>query len=256
MLSLQQSLLFLVLSLFTAFSLAGTANTQTTSSNETQLKYYNTAAYLGTRVDLLPKELAAQMPEDVLVGQGILVTGFTKDSPAEKAGIKKYDILIAYDRYALMHPQKFVDLIRKDKPGREVKLKLVRKGKIMTIPVTLSSQKYDLTEDQLDYQYHLMVMGYDGIRIKQHSRNNFTVMIRYLSTLDGVVRRHTFKGSYKKILYDIYTANDMTDIAKFDLKKALTKRKDDEEGMFGKWIPFGDGNFTPDAMKRFGLPES
>lgn len=241
-----------VFSLFANYVFANTG--QPAKSSDPQLKYNNIAAYMGVRVDLLPANLAAQMPEDVLVGQGIMVTGFTKDSPAEKAGLQKYDVLLAYDRYPLMHPKKFIDLIRNDKIGREVQLKFVRKGKILTLPVTLTSQNYDLDADQLDYQYNLQVMGYDGMRIKQLSKDNFKAVIRYLAP-DNVVRRKTFSGSYKKVLYDIQMAPDLSQIAKHDLIKAIKKQKDDEEGMFGKWIPFGDGNFTPDAMKRFGLPK-
>ncbi len=224
----------------------------TAPSSEIQLKYHNTAAYMGLRVDLLPKELAAQLPEDVLVGQGIMVTGFTDNSPAEKAGIKPYDILLTYDRHALMHPQKFIELIRGDKPGREVKLKLVRKGKIITIPVTLTSQEYPLDDDQLDYQYNLQVLGYDGMRIKQLSKDDFRAEIRYLAP-DGIVRRLRLSGSFKKITHDIYVNTELSAIAKHDLVKALTKRKNDEEGWFGKWIPFSDGNFSPSKMKKFGL---
>lgn len=237
------------------FSTYAVANvTQTNPSSEKQLKYFNTAAYMGTRVDLLPENLAAQLPEDVLVGQGIMVTGFTKDSPAEKAGVQTYDILLTYDRHALMHPQKFIDLIRNDQVGREVKLTLVRKGKIISIPVTLTSQQYELDEDQLDYQYNLQVMGYDGMRINQLSKNHFKAVIRYLDP-ENVVRRKTFTGEYKKILYDIQMTPDLSKIAKHDLSKAITKQKDDEDGIFGKWIPFGDGNFSPDNIKNFGLPK-
>ena len=251
---LHRFLTLFILSLFASYALANTNNAQPAPSSETQLKYYNTAAYMGVRVDLLPENIAAQLPEDVLVGQGIMVTGFTKDSPAEKAGLKKYDVLLTYDRHALMHPQKFIDLIRNDQIGREVQLKFVRKGKIMTLPVTLTSQQYDLTEDQLDYQYNMQVMGYDGMRINQLSKDHFKAVIRYLAP-DNVVRRKTFTGEYKKVLYDIQMAPDLSAIAKHDLIKAIKKQKDDEDGMFGKWIPFGDGNFTPDAMKNFGLPK-
>jgi len=229
-------------------------NAPAVKKSQKQLKYHNTAAYMGTRVDLLPPALAAQLPEDVLVGQGILVTGFTKDSPAEKAGIKAYDILLTYDRHALMHPKNFIDLIRNDQIGREVKLKLVRKGKIITIPVTLTSQQYDLDADQLDYQYNIQLKGYDGIQINQLSKNNFKAMIRYLAP-DNVVKVRTFTGAYKKVLYDIQMAPDMSQIAKHDLTREITKRKDDEDGWFGKWIPFGDGNFSPSNMKNFGLPK-
>jgi hypothetical protein len=224
----------------TSYAIADSAKRK--PSQETQLKYYNTFAYMGVRVDLLPKSMQAQLPEDVLVGQGIMVTGFGKDSPAQVQGLKKYDVLLTYDRHALMHPKKFISLIRNDKPGRMVKLKLVRKGKTMTLDVTLSSQKQPLNEDQLDYQYNLQTQGYDGMKIKQFSKDDFQASIRYLAS-DGVVRSRTFAGTYRKIQRDIYAANDMSMIAKQHLMQAITKRKKDEDGWFGDMMPFSDGNF-------------
>lgn len=230
-------LLFLLLS---SFAMAN--STTSTPSSEVQLKQSNTAAYLGIRVDLLPKGLIAQLPEEVLVEQGIMVSGFVGDSTAEKQGIKRYDILLSYDRYALMHPKTFIKLVKKDKPGREVKLQIVRKGKIITVPVKLGSQQYPLDEDQLDYQYNLQVLGYDGVNIKMHDNDYFTAAIRYLAP-DGVVRRHNFSGYYPIIQRQIANTPDLSNIAKHDLLRAITKRKDDEDGWFGDMMPFSDGNF-------------
>jgi len=244
---LHRSFMLIILSVLASFATGKPA-----PASEVQLKRSNTAAYLGVRVDLLSKELAAQLPEDVLVGQGIMVTGFATNSPAQKQGVKVYDILLTYDRHALMHPKKFIALIKNDKPGREVNLKISRQGKIMTIPVTLTSQQYPLDEDQLDYQYNMQVMGFDGLKIKQFSEDDFQAAIRYLAP-NGVVRSRTFSGRYRKIQREVYQAKDISNIAKQQLMRALTERKEDEEGWFGKWIPFNDGNFSKDSFRDFGL---
>ncbi len=239
------SLFYRLIILLVLSSLAGTTMADSAKrkpSQEIQLKYFNTYAYMGVRVDLLPKAMQAQLPEDVLVGQGIMVSGFGKNSPAQQQGLKRFDVLLAYDRHALMHPKKFITLVRNDKPGRVVQLKLVRQGKIMVLPVTLASQKQPLNEDQLDYQYNLQTQGYDGMKIKQFSKDDFKASIRYLAS-DGVVRSRSFTGSYRKIQRDIYAANDMSMIAKQHLMQAITKRKKDEDGWFGNIMPFSDGDF-------------
>ncbi|MCK5917771.1 MAG: PDZ domain-containing protein [Cocleimonas sp.] len=239
------SLFYRLIILLMLSSLAGTAmaeDTQRKPSQETQLKHYNTYAYMGVRVDLLPKAMLAQLPEDVLVGQGVMVSGFGEKSPAQQQGLKRFDVLLTYDRHALMHPKKFISLIRNDKAGRTVQLKLVRQGKIMTLPITLTMQKQALNEDQLDYQYNLQTQGYDGMKIKQFSKDDFQASVRYLAS-DGMVRSRTFAGTYKKIQRDIYVANDMSMIAKQHLMQAITKRKKDEDGWFGNMMPFTDGVF-------------
>ncbi len=229
-----------MLSLWASYAMADANNRS--PSQEIQLKHSNTFAYMGVRVDLLPKAMLAQLPEDVLVGQGIIVSGFGEKSPAQQQGVRLYDVLLTYDRHALMHPRKFIQLVRNDKPGRVVKLKIARKGKIITIPVRLTSQQQPLNEDQLDYQYNLQTKGYDGMKIKQFAKDDFQASIRYLAS-DGVVRSRTFAGSYRKIQRDIYAANDMSLIAKQDLMRAITKRKKDEDGWFGNIMPFNDGDF-------------
>ncbi len=240
MLRLRRWIIFIMLSLSVTYAVAESAKPK--PSQETQLKYSNTFAYMGVRVDLLPKAMIAQLPEDVLVGQGIMVSGFGEKSPAKQQGLRLYDVLLTYDRHALMHPRKFIQLIRNDKPGRVVRLKVARKGKIITIPVTLTSQQQPLNEDQLDYQYNLQTKGYDGMKIKQFAKDDFQAAIRYLAS-DGVVRSRTFAGTYRKIQRDIYAANDMSPIAKQDLMRAITKRKKNEDGWLGNIMPFNDGNF-------------
>jgi len=237
MLRLFTFILFMVL-MFSAQ--AKTPNSK--SSNEIQLKQSNVGAYLGLSLDVLPKDLAAQLPEDVLVGQGIMVSGFRKDSPAPRQGIKLYDILLNYKHYALIHPKQLIRLIKRDKPGGKVIFTVARKGKILKIPVVLGSQNYPLNEDQLDYQYNLQVFGYDGLKVKQFSKHYFEATIRYLAA-DGVVRRKTFSGPYPVIMQKIYAAPDLSKIAKKSLTNAITKKKEDEEGWFGDMLPFSDGNF-------------
>lgn len=234
-------LIVVILSVITGFAMANDAR-PVAPPQDAQLKRHNIGPQLGIRTDVLPKELSAQLNEDVLIGQGILVTGFTENSPAKKQGMKVYDILLAYDGHPLMHPKEFIGMVKKDKPGREVKLTISRQGKLLTIPVSIAAEAYPLNEDQLDYQYNLQVEGYDGVKIKQLSREHYEATIRYLAP-DGVVRRHTFSGWYKNLLREISQAPFLTQKAKFDLIKALKKQEDDEKGWLGDWMPFSDGVF-------------
>lgn len=242
---LYKSLALIVCSAITSYVFANNKNpapSQPRASQEVQLKQSNVGPYLGLRLDLLSKELAAQLPEDILVGQGIMVSGYMDKSPAPQQGIQLYDILLNYNQQALMHPQTLIRLIKRQKPGDKAELTIARKGKIITLPITIGSQNYALNEDQLDYQYNLQVLGYDGVKIKQHSKHHFEATIRYLAP-DGIVRRRNFSGVYPQVQRDIYMAPDISNIAKQQLMQAISKRKSDEEGWFGDMMPFTDGNF-------------
>ena len=107
---LYQYLLLVFISFNSAYAVA---NSNAAPSSEVQLKQSNSAAYLGIQLDYLPRSLVAQLPEDVLVSQGVLLSGFAKDSVADKQGLNLYDILLSYDQYALKNPQTLIDLIKK-----------------------------------------------------------------------------------------------------------------------------------------------
>ena len=178
------------------------ASTLVQPIKEDQLKQSNVGAYLGLGLEILPKELQAQLPEDVLMGQGVLITGFSSDSPAPAQGLKPYDILLSYSNRAVKHPLQLIQMIKNDQPGNTVKLGITRKGKLIDIPVQIGQQNYPLDEDQLDYQYNMQMLGYHGYKILMPSKNYFEATIRFLAP-DGVVRRRTFKGHYNRILPEI-----------------------------------------------------
>ena len=52
-----------------------------------------------------------------------------KDSPAEKAGIQKFDILLHLDDQILVNPEQLKFLVRSKKKGDEVELHYLRQGK-------------------------------------------------------------------------------------------------------------------------------
>lgn len=235
-----QSVVFIVLSLFANYVLADTKLVPPIKSD--QLKQSNAGAYLGMGIDLLPSELSAQLPEDIMIGQGILVSGFTQNSPAPKQGIKLYDILLNYNGIPIKHPRQFIKLIKKDKPDNKIKLTIARQGKLITLPMTMGSENYPLDKDQLDYQYNMQTLGYDGYVLKMTSKNYFDATIRFLAA-DGVVRRRSFKGYYNRIMPEIQAAPDMSRFAKQKLMSLITERKNDEDGWFGDWLPFSDGVF-------------
>ena len=64
-----------------------------------------------------------------------MIANVMKGSPAEKAGLRMHDILAAYDDQKLFAGDQLVKLVRADKPGRSVKLQIVREGQLETVTV-------------------------------------------------------------------------------------------------------------------------
>ena len=83
--------------------------------------------YLGVAMGEIPPLTRAQLglPE----GIGVSVEHVTKGSAAEKAGLKANDIITQLDEQLIINSQQLQTLIRTKKPGDEVKLTYIRKGK-------------------------------------------------------------------------------------------------------------------------------
>ena len=100
-------------------------------------------------VGRVPKALDAQLKLD---GQGVLVTGVHKDGPADTAGVKAYDILLAAGD-KLLKDSSDLAKITKDSEGKELTLKLRRAGEEITVTVTPQKQPGGVGFINLDGEY-------------------------------------------------------------------------------------------------------
>jgi hypothetical protein len=92
--------------------------------------------FLGALFAPVPEALYAQLAE-LPRGAGVLVTHVLPDSPAARADLRRHDILLRYDGTRIRDCEHFVGLIRDDRPGRKVRLTLLRAGRRMTAAATL-----------------------------------------------------------------------------------------------------------------------
>ena len=95
------------------------------------------AAYLGVLFGPVSEALYDQLPK-LSRSQGVLVTQVLADSPAEKAGLRRNDILLQYDDKKIGDCDDLVRCLQADAPDRTVKLTLVRGGKEMTADAVLA----------------------------------------------------------------------------------------------------------------------
>ncbi|RMF39412.1 MAG: PDZ domain-containing protein [Planctomycetota bacterium] len=95
-------------------------------------------AYLGLGVAPVPEPLVAHIAEIAGEGRGVLVAEVMKDSPAEKAGLRKYDVIIRYGDQDVYSPEQLVKLVRNGTPGEGVVLQVVRGGKVLELKAKLA----------------------------------------------------------------------------------------------------------------------
>ena len=72
---------------------------------------------------------------------GVLVTKVESESPADKAGIKKYDVIQYFNDEKVRRPDDLAEAISSCKPDTKAAVKLVRDGKDKEITVTLGKAK-------------------------------------------------------------------------------------------------------------------
>lgn len=94
--------------------------------------------YLGVFTESVTPELAESLglPKDT---KGVAITDITPDSPAEKAMLKRTDIILAVNGRAIMSLEDLRLTIAQSIPGSKVNLSILRDGKGQTIEVTLGT---------------------------------------------------------------------------------------------------------------------
>ncbi len=95
-------------------------------------------AYLGIVLQPVDKDLAEALTMDKQ--EGILISEVVKDSPAAKAGLVNGDIILQYNDKPIKNVTKFRNDIAMMIPGSEIKLRILRNNKQMTIVATLGTQ--------------------------------------------------------------------------------------------------------------------
>ena len=102
--------------------------------------------YLGVRYLLLNEEL--QKRNNFPVDYGALVvseelpgdTAIIPDSPAQKAGVQEFDIILECQRQKITTKNPLEDILRKIETGKEIELKVMRNDKEITLKATLQEK--------------------------------------------------------------------------------------------------------------------
>jgi hypothetical protein len=195
--------------------------------------------FLGVGVESVPQALSSQMPGIVPKGQGVLVGRVAKDSPAAKAGLHPYDILLSYGDQKLSSPEQLVKLVREDRPGHEVALHFVRAGKPQSCKVTLGKHEaahvsaqprvFRLRPEQRFRQLFPRPgskdedqawESFDALKLTRLGNNRWRVEIEYRSK-QGKTEHKTFEGTREQLRKDIQAEKDLPANERSHLLRAL-----------------------------------
>ncbi|HEX7897233.1 MAG TPA: PDZ domain-containing protein, partial [Planctomycetota bacterium] len=90
---------------------------------------------------LLGEEVGDDLRAQLDLTGGVLVTDVSPGGPAEKAGVKKSDVLLKVDGKPMKGPDALGEFMSGAKAGQEVALTVLRKGKELTLKLTLAERK-------------------------------------------------------------------------------------------------------------------
>lgn len=91
--------------------------------------------WLGVSVQGITPELSKQF--NLKEEKGALVGDVIEGSPAEEAGIQRGDVIIEYDGKKIDEPYQLRNMVANTTPGKEVGLKIIKKGRTETKKVTI-----------------------------------------------------------------------------------------------------------------------
>ena len=121
------------------------------------------------------------------------------NSPAEKGGVQKFDLLMQFNDQVLINPEQLKCLVRSKKPGEEVVLTILRKGKKEMITLTLG--KINRT---IERRFPHLDRGYFPFQADPIDRDNFLNDSSINDLIDRYTENHSFHfnnslGRHKRI---------------------------------------------------------
>lgn len=121
--------------------------------------------WLGVSIQKLTPDLARQFNLKEI--KGALVGDVVENSPAEKAGLKRGDIIIEYDSKKIDEPFVLRNMVANTTPGEEHQVKVLRDNKAITIKVTIGELPVHMLQASAgEYQNAMKGIGVQDITLE------------------------------------------------------------------------------------------
>jgi len=106
--------------------------------------------YIGIYLEEINRELSEYF--GVKKGRGLLVAKITKDSPAEKAGLKVGDVIIKADGIRTERARDLTRVIQDKEKGERIKLELLRNKKVRSVEVEIEEERSGFSYSYKDWE--------------------------------------------------------------------------------------------------------
>jgi serine protease Do len=106
--------------------------------------------YIGIYLEEINRELSEYF--GVKEGRGVLVSKVSKDSPAEKAGLKVADVIIKADGTRIERARDLIEVIQDKEKGEKIKLEVIRDRKARSIEVEIEEESSRFSYSSKDWE--------------------------------------------------------------------------------------------------------
>lgn len=117
--------------------------------------------WLGVSIQTMTPELAPSF--GLSKSQGALVADVTSGSPAEKAGIKRGDVIISFDGKAIKSSSDLPRMVAETPVGKVVDVKIMRDGKEIDVNVKVAEMTEQRVASQMHTDRHTFGLTVDNI---------------------------------------------------------------------------------------------
>jgi membrane-associated protease RseP (regulator of RpoE activity) len=199
------------------------------SDSEPKTQQQVAPVYLGVVVGPVPQAVQAQLPEDIIHNQGLMVMRVIPDSPAASAGLKAHDVLLSFGGNTLISPDDLIKAVNKGKAGDKASMQILRHGKVMDINATLAARKRAAYQSPLMMPHaaqtapgnEVMVRkSYQSIRVNRLPDGNYNAMIEFLDA-GGNMKKYEYEGSGDDLRKQIKSEKGLPDAQKQQLLNTL-----------------------------------
>jgi serine protease Do len=105
-----------------------------------------TRGWLGVSIQEVTDEIAKSFK--LKDAKGALVAEVMEDTPAQKGGMERGDIIISFDGKEVETPNELQRIVASTPPNKKVKVKVIRNGKTETLTITLGTMPGETTETE------------------------------------------------------------------------------------------------------------
>ena len=106
--------------------------------------------YIGIYLKEINRELSEYF--GVKEGRGLLVAKVSKDSPAEKAGLKVGDVIVKADGIRIERARDLTGVIQDKEKGEKIKLEVLRNKKVRSIEVEIEEERSGFSYSYKDWE--------------------------------------------------------------------------------------------------------